>query len=50
MVKKLEFLGANKISPHVRVYLNDVISKVENYEYIDNSSIHNKFHERDQKK
>lgn len=49
MVKKLEYLGANKRQQNLRVYMTDVISKVDNFEYIDNSNIQNKFHENDHK-
>jgi hypothetical protein len=49
MVRKLEFLGANKRQPNLRVFFGDLVSKVENFEYNDNLNIQNKFHDHDHK-
>ena len=47
MVLKMEQIGANKDKANLRVYFSDVISRVENFEYIDNPNIQNKFHDKD---
>ena len=47
MVHKLKHLGANKQKIALRVYLSDVISKIENFVYNDNPNIQNRFHEPD---
>lgn len=49
MVHKLKYLGANKNKVGLRVYLSDVISKIEDFIYIDNPNIQNKFHKGDHK-
>ena len=49
MVFKLKFLGANKNKSGLRVYLSDVISTIEDYTYLDNPNIQNKFHKTDHK-
>lgn len=47
MVLKMEQMGALKDKANLRVYLPEVISRIENFNYIDNPAILNKFHERD---
>ena len=47
MVRKLEYLGATKNQPSMRVYLSHVVSTVKDYQYIDNPNVSNKFHAAD---
>lgn len=49
MIYKLERLGKTKDKSCFRVYMHEIISKVENFHYIDNPLVYNKFTKADLK-
>lgn len=49
MIYKLERLGKTKDKACFRVFMHEIISKIENYQYIDNPLVYNKFTKADLK-
>lgn len=49
MIYKLDRLSKAKDKARFRVYLHEIISKVEHFQYIDNPLVYNKFTKADLK-
>lgn len=49
MIYKLDRLSKTKDKARFRVYMHEIISKVENFHYIDNPLVYNKFTKADLK-
>lgn len=49
MIFKLTSLGENKNKINLRVYMEQVISSIKNFNYIDNPAIQNQFQKMDLK-